>query len=386
MHIAVNTRMLLAGKMEGIGYFTYETMRRITNNHPEHQFTFIFDRPFDERFVFTENISPVVVNPPARHPVLWYLWHEWGLPPLLKKIKPDLFIGTDGYLSLSSNVKSLAVIHDLNFEAYPDDLPFFNRIYYRHYFPLFSKKASRIAAVSEFTKRDLMIRYGTDENKIDVVYNGVNSDFTPVDAATIAKTREKFSHGKPYFVFVGAIHQRKNIANLLRAFEQFKNSKQSPLKLLLTGKKRWWTDEMEKTYNAMKHRDDVIFTGRLDENDLKLVTASAFASVYVSTFEGFGIPIVEAMRCGVPVITSNVTSMPEVAGNAALLCDPFSPESIAEAMLEIYSDEKLRTSLIEKGLKRQLDFSWDLTALKLWDSVEKSLFNTVTQRYRDAQR
>jgi glycosyltransferase involved in cell wall biosynthesis len=125
----------------------------------------------------------------------------------------------------------------------------------------------------------------------------------------------------------------------------------------------------------MKFRNEVIFTGRLGDAELQLVTASAFASVYVSTFEGFGIPIVEAMRCAVPVITSNVTSMPEVAGDAALLCDPFSAESIAVAITSLWKDESLRKSFIEKGLKRQQDFSWDKTASSLWASVEKILEN-----------
>src|SRR5689334_2047411 len=99
--------MLLRGKMEGIGYFTYETMRRMTAAHPEDEFVFLFDRPYDERFIFSKNITPIVVSPPARHPFLWYLWYEWSLPPVLKKIKPDVFIATDGYLSLSSNVKTI---------------------------------------------------------------------------------------------------------------------------------------------------------------------------------------------------------------------------------------------------------------------------------------
>jgi glycosyltransferase involved in cell wall biosynthesis len=319
MHIAINTRYLLKNKMEGIGYFTHETFSRITRNHPEHRFTFIFDRPFDGSFIFSKNITPVVVSPPARHPLLWYIWHEWSLPPVLNKLKPDVLISTDGYLTLSTKTKSLAVIHDLNFEAYPQDLPFFNRFYYRHYFPKFARKANRIAAVSDYTRKDIVNRYRIDENKIDVVYNGVNTEFRPLTDTEIKSTREKFSQGQPYFLFVGAIHQRKNIANLLRAFEQFKTAVDSPIKLLLTGKKRWWTDEMEKVYTSMRFKDDVIFTGRLEEKNLVLVTGAAFASVYVSTFEGFGIPIVEAMRAGVPVITSNVTSMPEDAGQSALL-------------------------------------------------------------------
>ena len=127
---------------------------------------------------------------------------------------------------------------------------------------------------------------------------------------------------------------------------------------------------MEDVYTSMKFKDEVIFTGRVSEEDLILITASAFALTYVSTFEGFGIPIIEAMRCGLPVITSNITSMPEIAGGAALLCDPFSYHSISEAMMKIYTDEGLRNSLIEKGNLRQQNFTWEKTAGSLWKTVE----------------
>lgn len=373
MRIAVNTRMLIRNKMEGIGYFTYETMKRMTAMHPEHEFVFLFDRPFDPSFIFSENIIPVSVFPPARHPFLWYLWHEWSLPPVFKKYNPDLFISTDGYLSLSSKTPTLAVFHDLNFEHFPDDLPFFNRHYYQHFFPKYAEKAKRIAAVSEFTKKDIVSKYHIDEKKIDVVYNGVSEKFNPASEEIIRQTHARFTNGNPYFLFVGALHQRKNIANLLRAFDKFKGSTSSPLRLVLTGQKRWWTEEMETVFNSMQFKDDIVFTGRVSEEDLIKLTASAFALTYVSIFEGFGIPIIEAMRCSIPVITSNVTSMPEVSGNAALLCDPFSVDSIADAMSKLYADPSLRNSLIARGNVRHQFFSWQKTAEELWKSVEKSI-------------
>ena len=160
---------------------------------------------------------------------------------------------------------------------------------------------------------------------------------------------------------------------MLKAFDEYKKSASSPVKMVLAGAKRWWTDEMEKTLEQMQFKSDVIFTGRVNFDDLCRITAGALAMTYVSTFEGFGIPIIEAMRSGVPVITSNVTSMPEVAGNAALLCDPFSVSSIAESMMKIANDEQLRKTLIEAGLKRQNDFSWDKTAVQLWNSIEKTI-------------
>lgn len=371
MRIAVNTRMLITGKMEGIGYYTFETMKRLVSRHLEHEFIFVFDRPYNPNFIFSDNITPVVVSPPARHPILWYLWYEWGLPSLFKKYNPDLFVSTDGYLSLSSPVPTLAVMHDLNFEHFPNDLPFFNRLYYRYYFPKFASNSKRIVAVSEFTKNDLIETYAVEPSKIDVVYNGVNEKFTAVSEAVRAATMHKFSKGKPYFLFVGALHKRKNITGLLKAFDAFKKSTSSPIQLLLAGQKRWWTEDMEKAFAEMVYKDEVIFTGRVAFEDLLNITASAFALTYVSVFEGFGIPIIEAMRCRVPVITSNVTSMPEVAGDAALLCDPFSVSSMTDAMLQIYADESLRKNLIAKGFERQKYFSWQQTADGLWKSIEK---------------
>ncbi len=373
MKIAVNTRMLLKGRMEGIGNFTSETMRFLTKNHPEHEFIFIFDRPFDESFIFSDNIIPVDGFPPARHPFLWYLWYEWTLPLIFRKYKADAFIGTDGYLSLSSDIPSVAVFHDLNFEHYPKDVPFMSRLYYRHFFPKYARHASRIAAVSEFTKSDIIKTYKTEGEKIDVVYNGVSEKFKPATKEISDITRKKFSDGKPFFLFVGALHQRKNIANLLRAFEAFKNNTISPLQLMLVGQKRWWTKEMEDVYQSMNFKDEVIFTGRVSDQDLLDITASAFAMTYVSNFEGFGIPVLESMRCNVPVITSNLTSMPEIAGDAALLCDPFSVSSIEEAMKMISSNENLRLSLMEKGKHRADFFSWQNTAEQLWKCVEKCI-------------
>ena len=376
MLIAVNTRMLIPGKMEGIGYFTLESMKRITVSHPEHDFIFLFDRKHDPAFIFSSNVKPLSIFPPARHPILWYLWYEWSLPFVFKKIKPDLFVSTDGYLSLSSGVKTLAVIHDLNFEHYPKDLPIFNRLFYKYFFPKYADKATRIATVSEFTKNDVVKTYGVNASKIDIVYNGVGEKFKPVTDEVKQSVRNKHSTGSRYFLFVGALHQRKNIANLLRAFDEFQKKSSSDIKLLLVGQKRWWTKEMEDVYLTMSNKSDVIFTGRVSEDDLVLITASAFAVTYVSTFEGFGIPIVEAMKCDVPVITGNVTSMPEIAGDAALLCDPFSVTSISDAMTLLYSDENLRNTLINKGRLRHQKFSWQNTADSLWSCIEKCISQT----------
>jgi glycosyltransferase involved in cell wall biosynthesis len=373
LRIAVNTRLLLKNKLEGIGWFSYETLRRITTRHPEHRFYFIFDRQFDESFIFSDNIIPVVIPPQARHPLLYYLWFEKSIPRALKKIQPDLFFSPDGYLSLSTPIKSMNVFHDLNFEHYPDDLPYPERTFYRHYFPQYARKACRIATVSEFSKSDIVKQYQVSPDKIDVVYNGANDSYIPLSESEKFMVRAKYAGGIPYFVFVGALHPRKNLANLFHAFDLFRQETSINMKLLIIGQKKWWTKNIEEAYNKMKFNGDVEFCGRLEPTELNRVIAAATALTYVSYFEGFGIPILEAYYCETPVITSNITSMPEVAGDAAILVDPFSVKSICDGMIKIASDPALSAELNKKARERRQVFSWERTAGLLWDSMERAL-------------
>ncbi len=372
MKIAVNTRLLIKDKIEGIGWFKYENMSRITRQHPEHQFYFLFDRPFSREFIFSDNIEPLVVFPQARHPVLYYLWFEQSIPRVLKKINADLFLSPDGYLSLRTNVPSVNVFHDLSFEHFPKDLPFLERKNYRYFFPKYAKKATRIATVSQFSKNDIVERYGVDENKIDLVYSGTNESFKPVDETVKTRIRAEFTQGAPYFLFMGSLHPRKNLARLFTAFDRFKQSDSTGTKLLIVGMKKWWTGDIRAAFENMKHQDDVILPGRVDLKTLNEIVASALAVTYVSYLEGFGLPILEGFHSDTPVITSNVTSMPEVAGDAALLVDPFSISSITNAMTRIANDEDLRQELIRKGRIQKEKFSWQKTSELLWNTIEKT--------------
>ncbi|MFC5269958.1 glycosyltransferase family 4 protein [Adhaeribacter terreus] len=373
MKIAVNTRFLLAGRLEGIGKFTFETLRRMVANHPEHEFYFFFDRPFDKQFIFGPNVKPIVLSPPARHPFLFYIWFEWSVSRALKKIKPDVFLSTDGLTTLCTKVPRVTVMHDLAFEHYPQDLGFIVRKYLQHYTPKFAKASERIVAVSEFTKQDLVKTYGVPARKIDVVYNDASDNFQPATEEEQKTTKQKFSHGKPFFIFVGALHPRKNLVNLYKAFDKFKRQSRCEAKLLIVGRKAWKAGEISDTFKQLEFQEDVICTGRVSDEDLRLLYGSALANVYVPTLEGFGIPIVEAQKCACPVITSNVSSMPEVAGDAALLVDPFNINEIAGAMQDIWKDHGLRISLAYLGRKNLQRFSWDKSAEKLSESLSKAV-------------
>lgn len=365
MRIGINTRLLLPGKSDGIGKFSAEVVPRLARLAPEHSFHCFFDRKVELPFPLPENMSTHVLPPPTRHPFLYYIWFEWMLPRALRKHGIDRFFSPDGFLSLKSPVPSYPVIHDLNFEAYPEDLPFFTRRFYRRYFPRYARKAERIMTVSEYSRQDIAERYRVDPERIHVVYNGVDDAFHPISKEEKKAVREKWSGGSPYLVQVSTLHPRKNICRLLLSFDRLCEDEGRDLKLLLVGKSMWWTREMEQAYRSMTHRDRVVFTGHMGMENLNELIAASEAALYLSYFEGFGIPVLEAMKAGVPVLSSDRTSLPEVGGEAVLYCDPFSEDAILEGMRRLLNEEALRKELAEKGAERAESFTWDRVAEKV---------------------
>ena len=372
MKIGVNARFLLP-KMEGFGWFSYEVVKRLCIEHPEHQFFLFFDRKYDPQFVFSSNVRPVVLAPQARHPVLFKIWFNFSTKRALKKYKIDLFFSPDGYLSLTSKIPQVPVIHDIYFEHYPRALKPVHFRYLHKYFPLFAEKANKIITVSEYSKADIAKTYGIDANKIHVVYNGATEDFKPLLEPEKQRIRKQYSQGEPYFLFVGALQPRKNLGNLLLAFDAFKKNNRSTFKLLVVGANYFISDEMKSIFAGLQHSNDVLFTGHLSKTELTQVMGSAEALAFVSYFEGFGIPIVEAMKAGCPVIVGNQTSCPEIAGDAALVCDPFDILSIQTALETLFTDDTLKMKLKSKGIERAKQFTWDNTARKVWDVLEPIL-------------
>ena len=372
MKIAVNARLLLPGKLEGIGWFASETLKRITLSHPEHQFLFLFDRPFSPGFIFSSNIAPVVIAPQARHPLLWYHWFEYSVPRILSNMKADLFFSPDGYLSLSSEVPSVPVIHDINFMHYRGFHPWLTGRYYRYFFPRFAARARRIVTVSEYSSADISRTFGIKNEKIDVVYNGVKGIFTPLQEEEKTEVRNDIACGEEYFIFVGSFHERKNIIGLLCAYESFRHKLPCNIKLVLVGEKMYKYSQMENTLKGMKFREDVIFTGRMEPPELRRTYGAAIALVFIPWFEGFGVPVIEAMSCDTPVIISNRASLPEVAGNAAHVVDPVNTESVVDGMIRIATDKGYRKKLINLARIRRQSFSWERTARLLWKSLESA--------------
>lgn len=371
MTIAINCWILRNKKLDGIGYFTVNTIANLIKDHPDVQFKILCDKKFTEDFFDFPNVTKHKIFPALRHPVLYVFYMEFVLSFFLRKHKPDVMVSADGYLSLLSGCKQIPVIYDINFEHNPKDVKLKNRIYFRFFFKRFARKAKRIATISEYSKKDIADYYRIDSNKIDNVSCGINSNFSPLDEQGIIEVRNKWSGGQPYFFFVGSMHPRKNIKRLIDGFNFFKQATKSDFKLILAGSILWSKTEIEDSYTNSPYKGDIIFTGRLSDEDLQKMLGAAYALSFVPIFEGFGLPIVEAFQSGVPVICSNVTSMPEVAGDAALIVDPFSIESIAGGMEKLANDNEFRNQLIAKGHIQKKLFSWSRTAQLLWESICK---------------
>lgn len=370
MRIGINTRFLLSSKMEGFGWYTYEVVKRMVEAHPEHEFVFFFDRPFDEKFVFGKNVTPVVLFPPARHPLLFVWWFEHSIRKALKKYQIDVFYSPDGYLSLKSPVPQIGVIHDLNFEHHPEDIPKRPLKYLRKYFPKFAKKAVHILTVSDYSKQDIVKCYGISPSKITTAWNGASESFVPLNTKEIEAIRQEQTDGRPYFIFVGAIHPRKNVGRLIEAFGKFAVVNPD-IDLLIVGESLWSNKASSIPEVSEELKKRIRFSGHVSFDVLNKLMGAAFALAYIPYFEGFGIPLVEAMRCGIPIISGNLTCLPEVAGDAAIYVNPFDTDEVSKAMIYLASDDQKQAELASKSLERSTLFSWNYTAKATWNVISE---------------
>ncbi len=366
--IALNARLLIPGRLEGIGWFTHALYQRIVAAHPEHDFLLLFDRAPGAEFQYGSNAVSRRLLPPARRPFLVDAWMDYAVPRALKRWGADAFVSTDGFLSRRTHVPQLAVMHDLNFEHHPEWLPERDARHYRARFREFSKIAARLATVSQYSQQDIHVTYGVPLDRIDVVLNAPSGAFRPLSAAGQQAARDRWNSGAPYHCFVGSLHPRKNIPGLLRAHAAYRTAG-GAADLLVVGAPMW--GELPADW---QRAEGVKWLGRLGSEDLEEVVAGANALVYLPHFEGFGIPLVEAMAAGVPVVASDATSLPEVLGGAAAgLVDAEDAEGAAQILLRLETDRPFQADRRAAGIQRAQDFSWDRSAERFWASIERVL-------------
>jgi len=371
MIIAINARMLFKDRLDGIGRLSYEVVKRLAAWRPDDQVYCIYDRVHAEYYDFGPHVKHVSIGLPARHPVLWKLWFDYSIPRFLHKVKADCFISLDGYNTLNSDVPSIIFGHDIAPLHFPQHMKLSHRFYYRRYLPLFLRKADRIVANSAFTKQDILDTLGVEEGKIHVACSGRNDYFMPLSKEQITEVRNNYTQGRPYFIFTGTRSPRKNLIRLISAYEQIKSNHGIEHQLLIVGRSGWKDRGIINKCESSLYKNNIQLLTNINDVDLARIVGSADSAVFVSLYEGFGLPIIEAMACNIPVVTSNISSMPEVAGDAALLVDPFDTDAIARAMYRSISDELLRKELIEEGAKQHLKFTWDDQANKLNELIDE---------------
>ncbi len=367
--IALNGRLLVPGKMEGIGRFTLHCLEELVALRPNDEFLLVVDRPMNDLFALGPNVEVHRIQIPARRPWLIRWWFGRPLSRVLCSWKADAFVSLEGPLAtgMPETFPQLSVIHDLNFEHRPEGLPSVWARFYRQEFPKYARMAHALGTVSEYSRQDLSKTYGLDASLIHVFPNAADSSFIPSTEAEKEASRQAHAKGNRYFVFVGSIHPRKNVDGLLAAFETYCELG-GTWDLVVVGV-AMWSAELPEMGDAASGR--VHLLGRLNHEALVSALAGAEGMVFVPWFEGFGIPVVEAMACSVPVIASNVTALPEVCGEAAFaMVDPADSDAIARRMMEMESDPTKAHNAAERGLRRSEEYSWSKTAEKLSQSLD----------------
>lgn len=279
--------------------------------------------------------------------------------------KINIFHGPCFFIPRSLSSKSIVTIHDLLPFRHPEFLPvkWNNAVKKSTYASV--KKADSIIAVSDYTKNEIMDLFKIPGERIRVIHNGISPIFKQVkDQSKINDVKAKYGVNGPYLLFVGNIEPKKNIEKLIRAFVMLRNETDYKYSLLIAGGKAWHYPKVRDLVRELQISNEIIFTDVVEDDELPHLYSGAELFVFPSLHEGFGIPVIEAMSCGTPVVTSNATSIPEIAGDAALLIDPSSESEIAEAMHKILSSSIIRGQLIKKGIERAKKFSWEKTSLE----------------------
>ncbi len=307
----------------------------------------------------------------SKKKLLRVIWEQIFLPLKLRQLDVDILHCPAHVIPIFSKQKSILTIHDLAFKLFPKTFKWQNRIYLNFIVPLSIKRADKIIAVSNNTKNDIVKEYNVNPNKINVIYNGLDEKFKILKEDTVInKLKAKYELPQNFILYLGTLEPRKNLKNLIKAFD---NLEESNKKLVIAGGKGWLYKDIFSLVREKKLENDIIFTGYVDKEDIVPLYNAATLFVYPSLYEGFGLPPLEAMACGTPVITSNVSSLPEVVGDAAITVDPKNINELSEAISNVLSNEDLQNEIIQRGIERAKLFTWENAAIETVKVYEEVL-------------
>jgi len=302
------------------------------------------------------------------------LWENTLLPVDLIKERVDLFWGPSNFLPPLKVCKYIVTIHDISSFIFARTYPWLRRNYYQVSIRNALHRADGIISVSSATKNDLIKYFPISEDKIRVIPNGVGEMFQSIiSPKEILRVREKYHLPSEFLLSLGVLEPKKNTERIILAYARLKEEIANLPKLVIAGSRAygWKNSSLFQLIKRLKLEEQVLFPDKIEQKDLPAVYHSALLFLYPSLYEGFGLPVVEAMACGTPVITSNVSSLPEVAGDAAILVNPYSVSEIAQAMKEVLLNDRKREEMREKGIKNAQRFSWQKSAQELLNFFEE---------------
>src|SRR3989344_2187371 len=352
MQIGIHAAALVRPRIAGVERYTRELLGALLALPESRSHTFVLFTPTRPDFDVSQ-------TPHAKFHIVPQniAFTQFGLSKAFLRMKLDSFFVPAHVLPRVLPGKTVVTVHGLEFEHAPWAYPKTQRLWLRVMTKDAVKRADKVIAISEATKRDLVERYHVPEDKISVIHHGFSVQETQDEIASKAQVGRK-----PYFLFFGRLEQKKNIASIVRAFTTFKTLTRFPHRLLLAGAAGFGFSHIKKEVDTSPAKNDIVRLGYVPDTLRGHLLKYAAAFVFPSWAEGFGLPILEAQAAGVPVITSDTTAMPEIAGGGALFVDPKDPEMLAQAMRKIVQDPKLRQKLIVAGLVNLKRFSWEETA------------------------
>ncbi|MBI2443230.1 MAG: glycosyltransferase family 4 protein [Candidatus Levybacteria bacterium] len=365
-------------KRVGIGEYAFELLKQFSNsilNTQNSKFTiYLKEKPLQELPITSDDWCYRIITPKK-------FWTQIRLPVdlYIHRPQPDIFFSPTHYAPRFSSVPTAISIMDLSYHYYPQLFKKKDLYQLTHWTAYSVKNASIVFTISKASKHDIIKLYNVPESKVVVTYPGIKSfaHLSP-QVYSIHMLQSAFGITTPYFLFVGTLQPRKNIVRLIEAFAKLKAKEEKPLSLVIVGKRGWLYEDILQAPEKYSVSDSVKFLEFVTDEQLPMLYKNAICYVLPSLYEGFGLPVLEAMKFECPVIASNVSSLPEAGGDAALYVDPESADDIAKKMKKVLDDKKLRSELIAKGKKQLAKFSWEKTAKETLTALEEVVKKKLT--------
>jgi glycosyltransferase involved in cell wall biosynthesis len=379
MKIGIEGQRLFRKKKHGMDMVALELIRNLQIIDKENEY-FIFVKPDEDHKVLGETSNFKIIELEGG---LYPTWEQIALPKAAKKYGCDILHCTSNTAPFFTEIPLITILHDIIYmessylkilKSTASTYQKFGNIYRKLVVPRVVKKSKKVITVSHFEKNRIGEFFDVKgDNKLDAIYNGVSEHFIPVtNKEELQRVKEKYNLPEKYFFFLGNTDPKKNTKGTLKAFSDFLKQTRSSHKLVMLDYDKTELNKLLIEINDPGLINNIVLTGYVINTDLPSIYAQCDVFLYPSLRESFGIPMLEAMACGVPVITSNTSSMPEVSGDAAHIIDPFNTDEITLGLIEILNNEAYRKSLCEKGLARSKEFSWNNMAidyLKLYELI-----------------